>query len=548
MIMNIKCTLSALLLIFSLSSFSQAWKVYPYTPAITPTSEIAFPLDEGRHNAEPVEWWYTSGHFTGNTSGKAYSFMLTYFYYPVNIAPFSFDGFRILNITDETTGAFYEDTQPLNYTALSQTGLNIATTLFSGAEYWKNKLDGSNNPLPFQYELLASSAISNISFDLNTVKRPLIVGGNGKFDQGLSNYTYYYSQTKNDLTGTFTLNGTTENVTGTAWIDRQYGDFNPFTGENYEWFSIQLDNGTDLNLWNIFNSNREIPDNDRYRILSAYVDENQNTQYTISDFEIERLEYFITPDNLRRYSKKWRLTSASKNIDLIITSNYETSEVNITQLSFRFFEGSTTVTGTIDGVSVLGVGFAELLHDYENPNVSISNPSGGVYNSANPITWTLNNPDDGRPLKYDLEYSIDNKATFISVATGLTTTSYNWDGSGVNNGDDIWFKVKSYSIDSTLNNEVITSTSSSVTLNTNIFDKERFKYYPNPVQDELVLEFKSPVSDGLLEVVDLNGRLIYSQLINNNQTIKINTIRYNNGIYFLRLKSEGFHQSIKFIK
>lgn len=542
--MNFKTTLIVLISLITSLSFSQVWKTYPYEPI----GEIAFPLDEGRHAGEAVEWWYTSGHFTGDTSAKAYSFMLTYFYYPQTFGPFSFQGFRILNITDESTGAFYQDTQPVNYSTLSETDLNIGTTLFSGTEFLRNKLDINDNRLPFQYELSASSSVSNISFDLQTVKRPLIVGDDGFFNQGLASYTYYYSHTKNTLTGSFTLNSVTENVTGTAWIDRQYGGFNPFFGENYEWFNLQLDNGTDLNIWNVFTADSQIPDNEKYKILAAYVDES--TQYTVNDFEIERLEYFFTPDNLKSYSKKWRLTSASKNIDLIITARHETTEVNITQLSFRFFEGSLDVTGTINGVSVTGIGFAELLHNYEHPDISLTSPSGGTYNISSEITWDLNNPDDGRPLKYDLEYSIDNKVTFLPITQGLTTNAYTWDGTGISNNDNLWFKVKAYSIDNTLTNEVVSASLSLVsTLSSTSFKENILKFYPNPVLDELTIALKKPLKGGSIKVMDIKGGLVSVRNEMDHSVIqKMNVQSLSAGIYFLKIESEEFNQTIKFIK
>lgn len=543
--MKSKITLYLLFFIVSLSLSAQDWKTYPHTPS--GGSLISFPTDEGRHAAEPVEWWYTSGHFTGNTSGKEYSYMLTYFYYPVTVSIFNFEGFRILNITDETTGAFYQDTQPIfSYSSMSETELDIATTFTTGAEFWRNKLDGSSNAVPFQYELSASSSVASINFDLDTTKRPLILDGDGYFNQGLANYTYYYSQTANTLTGSFTLNGTTENVSGTAWIDRQYGDFNPFTGEKYEWFSLQLDNGTDLNLWNVFTADRTIPNDPKYKILAAYVDES--TQYTISDFEIERMEYFFTADNQKSYSKKWRLTSVSKNIDLIITANHTTSEVDITQLSFRFFEGSITISGTIDGNVVNGVGFAELLHDYEKPDVSITNPLAGTYDTSLPITWDLNNPDDGRPVYYDLEYSIDNKVSFNTIVTGLTNNSYLWDGSGMSNGDLVWFKIKSYSIDNTLESEIISAAASTVTLALNRFELEEIKIYPNPVIDELYIDLPNVFNAGSIKIFDIDGRLLGQESINKTGAHNLNTAYLSKGMYILKFESNNFKEFIKFIK
>ena len=78
------------LLMLPLIATSQSWKTYPYHEA---GSVLNFPEDEGAHPDEPIEWWYTNARVTGLETGTEYSFMLTYFHYPV----LGFDGFRILN-------------------------------------------------------------------------------------------------------------------------------------------------------------------------------------------------------------------------------------------------------------------------------------------------------------------------------------------------------------------------------------------------------------------------------------------------------------------
>ncbi len=91
-----------------------------------------------------------------------------------------------------------------------------------------------------------------ITLDATSRKRPLIPGGDGLFDQGATSYTYYYSLTDILLEGSLSFEESSEEISGTAWIDRQYGSFNPNTGEAYEWFYLQLSNGMDLNIWNLF--------------------------------------------------------------------------------------------------------------------------------------------------------------------------------------------------------------------------------------------------------------------------------------------------------
>ncbi|OUS01989.1 hypothetical protein A9Q86_04880 [Flavobacteriales bacterium 33_180_T64] len=533
--MKPKFNLLVVLLAISTLTFAQDWKTYPYNPS----GQVAFPQDEGRHSAEPIEWWYSAGHVIGQTTGKSYSFMYTFFHYPQA----GFDGFRILNITDDDTGTFLQDVKPVNYNTLSTTSFDIEATVFlAGTEFWRNKEDASNVPIPFEYKLFASTTNAGLDLEFETLKRPLILGDDGYLNQGENNYTYYFSQTMNAVIGSITFNGTTEPVIGTGWIDRQYGNFNPLTGEKYEWFSMQLSNGMDLNLWNIFTSNRLIPDNEAHKILSAYVDES--TQYTTDDFQIERLAFNWMPDGQRCYSKQWRLTSDTNNIDLTITTLHDNTEV---QLPFRFFEGATSITGTVNGIAVNGIGFAELLHDYEDPEVTITSPISGSYDTSMPITWELTNPDDGRPIFYDLAYSIDNQNTFNSIATSLTNPSYLWENPTLSNGDQVWFKITAYSIDSVLNSTVISASVSSATLTTDTHFLTTITSYPNPVNAIFTIEFGAVLS-GNYTIVDVSGRVITTSEIVNNQIVSLSTKHLKAGIYFVAIKTENGNANLRFVK
>jgi len=529
--MKLKFTFLLIAISITAASFAQDWKTYPYSP---PGSKISFPKDEGRHSSEPIEWWYTSGHVTGVSSGKSYSFMLTYFYFPAT----SYDGFRILNITDDATGKFYEDTRPLNYTALSTTNLNIEAKLFEGGkERWTNARNSSGQIIPFEYTINAASADAAFDFYVTSLKRPLILGDDGLFDQGMNNYTYYYSQTKNAVSGMLTLNGITEEVKGISWIDRQYGNFNPMTGENYEWFHVQLSNGTDFNLWNIFTLNRKIPNDPKYKILAAYV--NDATQFTTSDFQLERLAFNTMNDSAVTYASKWKLTSAKNNIDLTIAIKNNNNEI---KWPFRFYEGATTISGTVDGKSVTGAGFAELLHSYENPSLTIQYPSGGTYKINEPIKWQLLNPDEGRPVSYDVEYSINDKATFNSITTGLTDTFFLWKDAPVVIGDKIWFKITASSVDKKLKGIAMSELASTVSSDIS----EMITIYPNPVTN--FFQINPALNNGTqrVEVIDAAGKIVkvFSDVSSNEFYVE----HLNPGVYFARFLNGAKKTVIKFIK
>ena len=513
--------------------FAQDWKVFPYKPS---GSKISFPLDEGHHASEPIEWWYTSGHLTGATSGKTYSFMLTYFYYPAT----TFDGFRILNITDDATGKFYQDTKPVNYTTLSTNHLDIKASVYAGGEEtWSNKSDPDNKLIPFEYTIKAASSTIGLNLNYASLKRPLILSEDGYLEQGLNNYTYYYSQTRNQVSGKLTLDGVTEDVTGISWIDRQYGNFNPLTGEKYEWFHMQLSNGMDINLWNVFTNENAIPENDKYRILSAYVDDA--TQYTTSDLKIERLGFNWMPDSQMCYSSKWRLTSPVNKIDLVFNIKNNNTEV---KWPFRFFEGATNISGTVNGSAVTGFGFAELLHSYEHPKVVIKKPDGGVYDISMPVSWQLTNPDDGRPVSYDLEYSINDKVTFAPIVQGITDTFYLWKNSTLSNNDKVWFKITARSVDDKLHGTVVSKLAATVAVANP--DKQT-SLFPNPVEDNLFLMPAFQMNNPPCSIIDLSGRVVHT-FKSNSLADKIEVGFLQRGVYFFRIGAGKQKEILKFIK
>lgn len=508
--------------------FSQTWKTYPYAQA---GSVLNFAADEGWHQPEPVEWWYTTAQVTGSTTGHKYDVMLTYFDYPT----FPFDGFRIFNIADENTGQFYKQTSPCNYPVISSTHQEISASPMGGAsEEFSTLTDSVGNLIPFQYHAKAAAPTYNIDFNYNCLKRPLMVGGTGYLYEGASSYTYYYSLTTLDVTGVITANGITENVTGSAWIDRQWGNFNPLSGEQYEWFSFQLSNGMDMNVWNVFTPQSLIPDLSTYRFCSEYI--NDSTDLTTSDFQLQRLAYEYTPDLLKCYPKKWKFTQ--DNIDLTVSTIVPNCEVST---PFRFYEGATTITGTVNGVPVTGIGYAELLHSYTNPVISIQHPVLPITVSDTiTLAWNIANPDDGRDLVYDVALSIGNNFTFNAIASNISNPYYLWNTSAVPDGTDCWFRIIGHSIDSTLFGSTVTVSPVHIDKTVgirNMEDRTIFSVFPNPFTSQTTVSLKKELKNASLKIVNLVGVEVKTYHFSGTQ-ITIEKGDLKAGVYFIQIFSE----------
>lgn len=523
--------LFSLLIIISYVGMAQDWKTYPLAPA---GSLVVFPQDEGRHSNEPIEWWYVSGHLRGETTGSDYSFMVSYFHYPAYI----FDGFRILNISNDDNEYFYSDTQAVNYNICSTDSLNLEVNVFgSGTEIFKNITAQDGNALPFEYELSTNPGPASLSLTLDAIKPPLILADSGYLYQGSNAYTYYYSLPKVLTEGSIQADGITENVSGTAWIDRQYGTFNPSTGQEYEWFCVQLSNGIELNINNIFSDDNLIPDDLKYRLLAASVDE-QN-QYTTSDLTIERLKYKYMSDFQRCYSQSWRITSPINNLDITLTTIKSTTEVFS---PFRFYEGAVEVDGYYNGTAVTGKGFAELLHSYEKPVISVidtADVSGNNYT----VSWKVDNPDDGNPLLYDLYYSEGDSLSYQYIIQSISDTSYVWNTSVLGEGNAVWLKVKAYSIDTTLATVASTKLGSELVSAPPIEPEPDILIYPNPSKGMLTIQ-GSDIQE--VTIIDSSGRILKS-FAPVSLPLMLNLEYLIEGVYYIKISTSNNQYTRKLI-
>jgi hypothetical protein len=77
--------------------------------------------------------------------------------------------------------------------------------------------------------------------------------------------------------------------------------------------------------------------------------------------------------------------------------------------------------------------------------------------------------------------------------------------------------------------------------------------YPNPIGEKVTIEFNGSMvtaESTLMQIVDLNGRLVLQQTMENRNEDKISldVSILNAGIYFLKLSAGPFNEVIKLVK
>lgn len=439
------------LLLFLLPLVSSAnWRQYPYQAN---GSDIVFPQDEGRHHGFPnTEWWYTVIHATGITTQHEYSILVTHFN----------NRFRFFTISDLTNKMHHSETK-LGKLKSKSGSLNLLHYIEDTPDYFRSKKDIHGELIPFTYEFATHAPNMKLQANATAIKPPLMVNGDGYINIGNSGKSWYYSLTRMNVQGTLTFNGVTEQFTGLGWMDHQWGPFlvSPINilhlFETYEWFCLQLDDGTDIMISTIFNRKQQIPSTLDYASIQIVNSDGSSESYPLDNFK--RLSFLEKPNKKNRYmSNGWQLSIPERDLKLILTPNGNDHMVDF-PLGGSFFEGPVKVKGRIDHKRVEGRGFAELIHEYRKPKIKmVKLPEEIDLNKEVTLQWSLKNPDTGNPLQYDI-YAIY-KLVPVKIGRNISGNEFSLNKLTrkiLQKVDNFRFKIVGKSIDGTIKGSVKSS-------------------------------------------------------------------------------------------
>ena len=364
---RIKMLLCVLFLTFLLSSCSFPGIATTNTqlPIVTtaPTSQslppIRFPQDEAAHN-DLNEWWYYTGHINAIAPGGIthhYGFELVFFQAlrgdlpPLYAAHFP--------ISDITRGEFHFDQRHLiepdakipNGTSTQGIDVHIGDWSIRG-------VNGHDH-------LVAEMPNYNLHIDPIGLKPPALHNGNGLIKYGVGGFSYYYSRTRMAISGTLIDHGQALQVKGEAWMDHQWGNFLSLGSGGWDWFSIQLNNNTEMMLYLIRDASG--------KIISTYVSYiGSNAPETLlpaSALHVAVLNHWTSPVTGATYPSGWRLDINSQgggkltplHASLTLTPELQDQElVTFQSTGTSYWEGAVSIHGQSAGAPINGEGYVEL--------------------------------------------------------------------------------------------------------------------------------------------------------------------------------------------
>ena len=210
------------------------------------------------------------------------------------------------------------------------------------------------------------AAEGDVAIDLTLASaKPVVLQGDRGLDrkgEEPGNASYYYSLTRMPATGRVTIRGAAFDVTGLAWMDREWSTSSLGAGlMGWDWFALQLGDGRDLMLYQLRRADGSA---DRFSSGSLVGVDGTSRHLTLADFRIDVLDTWTSPRDGTRYPSRWRITVPSESLDLDVVPRLADQEL---ALAVRYWEGAVRVEGRARGGPITGVGYAELVGYARNP-------------------------------------------------------------------------------------------------------------------------------------------------------------------------------------
>lgn len=340
------------------------WAVAVQYQAALPGYRFQFPRDHASHPAFKTEWWYYTGHLNTET-GARYGYELTFFRVGTktdeepateNTGPWSTDNLYAAHfaLSDESKKAFHYS-EKLNRPAVGVAG-SLTDHYYVWNELWLAE------QLSDRMILRAGDEKHEIHLMLTPQKAPVVHGRNGVSQKAscVGCGSHYYSMTRLLTEGILLVDGKPMPVRGLSWMDHEFGSNQLGKHQTgWDWFSVQLDDGTDLMLYLLREEDGGIDPNSS----GTVVDAQGNTRHLgLKDFSVKNSgRTWTSPKTKGTYPMGWTVTVPSEGLSLTVEPAFDAQELSTgASTGVAYWEGSSQVSGTRRGQSVQGQAYVEL--------------------------------------------------------------------------------------------------------------------------------------------------------------------------------------------
>jgi len=327
---------------------------------VLPGRIFQFPQDYGAHPKFKTEWWYYTGSLKA-TDGQTFGYQLTFFRVGLKkpdqkaLSAWQADTvyFAHLAVTDPQRGvfAFWEKAErgALGLAGAEEGRLDV------WIDNWHLTSVGDEQHL--------QAAKDGIGLDLTlTPQKPPVLHGEAGYSRKAAAAevaSYYFSLTRLATRGILTVGGRTLQVTGTSWFDREFSSRGLAPHQKgWDWFSLQLSDGTDLMLYIMRLKDGTIDPASSGTLVNR---EGQARHLTLADFTIKATGSWKSPHSQATYPAGWQISVPSAGCTLKVSPTLADQELHTGGRSpLIYWEGQAVIQGTCNQQAITGQGYVEL--------------------------------------------------------------------------------------------------------------------------------------------------------------------------------------------
>ena len=322
---------------------------------------VEFPRDLGPHKDYQTEWWYYTGNLQ-TEDGRDFGYQFTIFrraLQPMSEMPLVEESSKWrsnqiylahFTISDIHSNEFYASER------LSREGPDLSGAQTEPYRVWLEDWSASEIA-PGKVRIRANT--EEVSLDLTLVETipPVLHGAGGLVEKGPEpgNASYYYSIVQQETSGELSVGDELFKIKGLSWKDHEYSTSALSPGSvGWDWFSLQLDNGTALMLGEIRREDGSIEPASKGSIIKG---DGTVQALTHEDWELEVLDTWTSPTSGAEYPARWRLRIPVLDLELEGRPLMTDQELNVSTV---YWEGATEFSGTLSGVPVTARGYVEM--------------------------------------------------------------------------------------------------------------------------------------------------------------------------------------------
>jgi len=314
---------------------------------VVPDKTLVFPTDHGPHPDFRIEWWYVTANLV-DSAGAAYGLQWTLFRQAMHPGAQQ-EGWSNQQIWMGHAAVTRADTHRYSETfargGVGQAGVE-ASPYRAWIDAWQMRgLEGMHEDTLAPLEISASGADFAYTLRLDADHALVLQGEAGyskKSERGQA--SYYYSQPYFKATGRITINDKPADVSGAAWMDREWSSQPLASGQTgWDWLSLHFDSGEKLMLFRLRQT-----DGNNYASGKWFLPDGNARQIASSD--ITMTPKALTEIAERKIPTSWDIAIPTLAITISCAPLNPKSWMGT---SFPYWEGPIRIAGSHSGVGYL---------------------------------------------------------------------------------------------------------------------------------------------------------------------------------------------------